>query len=53
MPAVRRFEAGDAPAGAEILWIAVDAAQRGHGHGTTLLSHILNHLAAAGISAAA
>ncbi len=100
MPAVRRFQAGDAPAaaaiirglpdyftddvpakverdtasheawvitdsgtvagfavaarkslgGAEILWIAVDAARRGRGHGTTLLGHVLDHLAAAGIS---
>ena len=38
------------PGGAEILWIAIDAARRGHGHGTTLLSHILDYLAAAGIS---
>jgi ribosomal protein S18 acetylase RimI-like enzyme len=38
------------PGGAEILWIAVDAARRGQGHGTTLLSHVLNHLAEAGIS---
>ncbi len=38
------------PGGAEILWIAVDAARRGRGHGTTLLSHVLDHLAAAGIS---
>jgi ribosomal protein S18 acetylase RimI-like enzyme len=37
-------------AGAEILWIAVDAARRGCGHGTRLLSHVLDHLAAAGIS---
>ena len=37
-------------AGAEILWIAVDAARRGRGHGTTLLGHVLNYLAAAGIS---
>ena len=100
MPAVRRFQAGDAPAaaaiirslpdyftddvpakvgrdaasheawvitesgtvagfavaarkslgGAEILWIAVDAARRGRGHGTTLLGHVLDHLAAAGIT---
>jgi GNAT superfamily N-acetyltransferase len=39
-----------APGGAEILWIAVDAARRGQGHGTTLLSHVLDHLADAGIS---
>jgi ribosomal protein S18 acetylase RimI-like enzyme len=38
------------PGGAEILWIAIDAAQRGRGHGTTLLGHVLDHLAAAGIS---
>ena len=38
------------PGGAEILWIAVDAARRGRGHGTTLLSHILDHLATNGIS---
>jgi len=38
------------PCGAEILWIAVDAARRGHGHGTRLLGHILDHLSAAGIS---
>jgi ribosomal protein S18 acetylase RimI-like enzyme len=36
--------------GAEILWIAVDAARRGRGHGTTLLGHILDHLGADGIS---
>jgi ribosomal protein S18 acetylase RimI-like enzyme len=38
------------PGGAEILWIAIDAARRGRGHGTMLLSHVLDHLAAAGIS---
>jgi GNAT superfamily N-acetyltransferase len=38
------------PAGAEILWIAVDATRRGRGYGTRLLGHVLNHLAAAGIS---
>jgi GNAT superfamily N-acetyltransferase len=38
------------PAGAEILWIAVDAARRGRGHGTTLLGHVLDYLATAGIS---
>jgi ribosomal protein S18 acetylase RimI-like enzyme len=38
------------PAGAEILWIAVDADRRGRGHGTTLLGHVLDHLANAGIS---
>ena len=36
--------------GAEILWIAVDAARRGHGHGTRLLGHVLDDLAAAGVS---
>jgi GNAT superfamily N-acetyltransferase len=36
--------------GAEILWIAVDAARHGRGHGTRLLGHVLDHLAAAGIS---
>jgi ribosomal protein S18 acetylase RimI-like enzyme len=38
------------PGGAEILWIAVDAAHRGRGHGTTLLGHVLHHLETAGIS---
>jgi GNAT superfamily N-acetyltransferase len=38
------------PGGAEILWMAVDAARRGRGHGTRLLSHVLDQLAAAGIS---
>jgi ribosomal protein S18 acetylase RimI-like enzyme len=38
------------PGGAEILWIAVDAARRGRGHGTALLGHVLDDLAAAGIS---
>jgi len=38
------------PGGAEILWIAVDAARRGHGHGTRLLGHVLDDLAAAGVS---
>jgi GNAT superfamily N-acetyltransferase len=38
------------PAGAEILWIAVDAARRARGLGTSLLTHVLDHLAAAGIS---
>ena len=36
------------PDGAEILRIAVDAAQRGRGHGTRLLSHVLDCLAATG-----
>ena len=38
------------PGGAEILWIAIDAARRGRGHGTRLLGHILDHLTTAGIS---
>jgi GNAT superfamily N-acetyltransferase len=38
------------PGGAEILWIAVDAARRGRGYGTRLLGHVLAHLATAGIS---
>jgi GNAT superfamily N-acetyltransferase len=38
------------PAGAEILWMAVDAARRGRGHGTTLLGYVLEYLAAVGIS---
>jgi GNAT superfamily N-acetyltransferase len=38
------------PGGAEILWLAVDAARRGRGHGTRLLGHVLDHLATAGIS---
>jgi GNAT superfamily N-acetyltransferase len=37
------------PAGAEVLWIAVDARHRGQGYGTQLLSSVLDHLAAAGI----
>jgi GNAT superfamily N-acetyltransferase len=36
--------------GAEILWIAVDAARRGLGHGTRLLGRVLDHLGADGIS---
>jgi GNAT superfamily N-acetyltransferase len=49
---VARFTvaARKSPSGAEILWIAIDAARRGRGHGTRLLSHVLDHLAAAGIS---
>jgi GNAT superfamily N-acetyltransferase len=35
--------------GAEILWIAVAAGRRGHGHGTMLLGHVLDHLAADGV----
>jgi GNAT superfamily N-acetyltransferase len=38
------------PGGAEILWLAVAAARRGRGHGTRLLGHVLDHLAAEGIS---
>ncbi len=38
------------PGGAEILWLAVAAARRGRGHGTRLLGHVLNYLAAEGIS---
>jgi GNAT superfamily N-acetyltransferase len=38
------------PGGAEILWIAVEAARRGQGHGTPLLGHVLDHLADTGIS---
>jgi GNAT superfamily N-acetyltransferase len=36
--------------GAEILWIAIDAARRGCGHGTRLLAHVLDQLATAGVS---
>lgn len=35
---------------AEILWIAIDAARRGRGHGTRLLGYVLDHLATAGFS---
>jgi GNAT superfamily N-acetyltransferase len=38
------------PGGAEILWIAVDAARRGCAHGTRLPGHVMDHLATAGIS---
>src|SRR5579864_8705822 len=38
------------PQGAEILWLAVAAAKRSQGHGTRLLAHVLDHLAAGGIS---
>lgn len=38
------------PGGAEILWIAVDAARRGRGYGTKLLGHVLDQLATAGVS---
>jgi ribosomal protein S18 acetylase RimI-like enzyme len=42
--------ASKSAAGAEILWIAVDPGRRGRGHGTMLLGHVLDHLAANGIS---
>ena len=45
--------AGKSPGGAEILWFAIGAARRGRGHGTRLLGHVLDHLAAAGISVVA
>jgi GNAT superfamily N-acetyltransferase len=38
------------PGGAEVLWIAIDAARRGHGHGTRLLGYVIDHLAADGVS---
>jgi GNAT superfamily N-acetyltransferase len=38
------------PAGAEILWIAVDAARRGRGYGARLLGRVLDYLGADGIS---
>ena len=38
------------PGGAEILWIAVDPARRGQRLGTVLLDHVLDELAAAGVS---
>ena len=38
------------PGGAEILWIAIDAAHRGRGHGSRLLGHILDQLGTDGIS---
>jgi GNAT superfamily N-acetyltransferase len=44
------ISARKSPAGAEILWIGVDATRRGRGLGTKLLGHILDHLAASGIS---
>ena len=40
-------------AGAEILWIAADAARRGRGHRTRLLGRVLDHLGADGISVVA
>ena len=41
------------PGGAEILWIGVEAARRGRGHGALLLGHVLDQLAAAGVSVVA
>ena len=38
------------PGGAEILWMAVDPARRGHGLGTLLLEQMLGELAADGVS---
>ena len=38
------------PGGAEILWIAVDAPRRGHGHGTRLLNEVMDDLAETGVS---
>jgi ribosomal protein S18 acetylase RimI-like enzyme len=38
------------PGGAEILWIAVDAPRCGQGHGTRLLTSVMDDLAAAGVS---
>lgn len=38
------------PGGAEILWMAVDPARRGHGLGTLLLQGMLGELAADGVS---
>ncbi len=38
------------PGGAEILWMAVDSARRGHGFGTLLLQRMLGELSADGIS---
>ena len=37
------------PGGAEILWLAVERARRGHGAGTVLLDRVLADLGAAGI----
>ena len=37
-------------AGAEILWIAVDAPRRGQGHGTRLLNNVMDDLARTGVS---
>ena len=38
------------PGGAEILWIAVDAPRRGRGHGTRLLTNVMDDLAETGVS---
>jgi ribosomal protein S18 acetylase RimI-like enzyme len=38
------------PGGAEILWMAVDAARRGQGRGTALVTGVLDDLAADGVS---
>lgn len=38
------------PGGAEILWMAVDPAWRGHGFGTLLLERMLGELASDGVS---
>jgi GNAT superfamily N-acetyltransferase len=38
------------PAAAEIMWIAVHPARRGRGLGTVLLDHVLDELAADGVS---
>lgn len=39
--------------GAEILWMAIDSARRGHGHGTSLINRVLADLAADGVSVVA
>ena len=36
--------------GAEILWMAIDSARRGHGHGSCLINRVLDDLAAGGVS---
>ncbi|MGO8960532.1 MAG: GNAT family N-acetyltransferase [Streptosporangiaceae bacterium] len=38
------------PGGAEILWLAVDRARRGHGLGTVLVDRVLGELATDGVS---
>lgn len=38
------------PGGAEILWLAVDQARRGHGFGTALLQGVLGELSGDGVS---